>query len=157
MRLSNIAKQRILSLKENILANWHPKHPDLQRKLFPIWDYETYKSLPAEEKNLGLIIYAPATYNKMPPAGFRMNSIYVVAKGLEKILQKLSAAPKSDQAQMFLQDFNELKMVLQKNGLFGYPGTTYPFANEYASDFIFEGEDYYQLALKATREDFKVH
>lgn len=155
--LSKIAQVRAKGLKETILTNWQPKHPDLARSSFPVWDYETYLTLPADQKKLGLIVYAPSMQNKMPPHGFRMSSIYVVAKGLDKIVQKLQTASQSQEAAQFMEDFNSLKELLKKNGLFGYAGNTFPFGKEFAQDFIFEDEDYYQTVLKATRENFTVN
>jgi hypothetical protein len=38
-------------MRASLASNWLPQHPDLQRKVFPIWDYETYQSLPADQKN----------------------------------------------------------------------------------------------------------
>lgn len=155
--LSKIAAIKVKELRDSLISNWQPKHPDLSRESFPIWDYETYLSLPAEQKKLGLIVYAPSMENKMPPSGFRMSSVYVIAKGLDKILQKLQSASQSEQSAVFYQDFNNLKELLKKNGLFGYSGNTFPFKKEFAQDFIFEDEDYYQAVLKATREDFTIN
>jgi SecD/SecF fusion protein len=156
MRLGSIAKAEIDQLKQTLLKNWAPKHPDLAREAFPIWDYETYISLPLEQQKLGLVLYAPASYNKMPLTGFRMNSVYVIAKGLDKILLKYKNVPDSEQAKQFMQDFSSLREIMQHNGLFGYRGAAYQFSADYANDFIFEGEDYFNTVLKATREDFTV-
>jgi len=156
MRLYNIAKAEADTLRTTLAGNWLPQHPDLQRQAFPIWDYETYQSLPADQKKLGLVVFAPSMLNKMPPKGFKMNSIYVVAKGVDKILQRFENQD-SDAAKQFIRDFNELRTILQKNGFTGYSGGAYPIASEFKSDFIFEHEDYYQDILKATREEFSVH
>src|ERR1700722_16162962 len=93
----------------------------------------------------------------MAPKGFRMNSVYILAKGIDKILQKAQAAPDSEEARQFLADFRVLREVLQSNGFFGYNGSSQLLGSEYAQDFIFEKENYYQTLLKATREDFTVH
>lgn len=154
--LSKIAALRAKELKEILIDNWQPKHPDLAAGSFPIWDYETYLKLSPEQRKLGLIIYAPSMENKMAPSGFRTSSIYVIAKGLDKVVQKLQAS-QSEQGAIFTQDFNDLKDLLRKNGLFGYSGNTFPFGREYSQDFIFEDENYYQTLLKATREEFTVH
>jgi SecD/SecF fusion protein len=156
MRLYNVAKAEAETMRASLAGNWLPLHPDLQRKAFPIWDYETYQSLPSDQKKLGLVVFAPSMLNKMPPKGFKMNSIYVVAKGVDKILQRFENQD-SDAAKQFIRDFNELRSILQKNGFVGYSGGAYPIAAEFKSDFIFEHEDYYQDILKATREDFSVH
>ncbi len=156
MRLYNIGKAEAATLKNTLATQWFPKHPDLGRSVFPIWDFETYQSLPADQKKLGLVIFAPAVLGKMPPKGFKMNSIYVVAKGADKILDRYENQ-ESEAAKQFIQDFNELRTILQKNGFTGYSGSAYPVAQEFKSDFIFEHEDYYQNILKATREEFSVH
>ncbi|HUD01928.1 MAG TPA: protein translocase subunit SecD [Rhabdochlamydiaceae bacterium] len=156
MRLYNIAKAEAETMRATLAGNWLPQHPDLQRSVFPIWDYETYQSLPADQKKLGLVVFAPSMQSKMPPKGFKMNSIYVVAKGVDKILERFESQD-SDAAKQFIRDFNELRSILQKNGFTGYSGGAYPIASEFKSDFIFEHEDYYQDILKATREDFSVH
>ncbi len=157
MRLGQVAQKEAAQLKETLAKTWNPKHPDLLKDSFPIWDYETYQNLPAEQKKLGLLIYAPAVNSKIPAKGFRMSSIYIVAKGVDKILQTMQAAPNSTEAKQFMADFQELQKILQNNGFFGYRAVAYAFSPEYASDYIFEQENYYQTILKATREDFSVH
>ncbi|MBI2743835.1 MAG: protein translocase subunit SecD [Chlamydiales bacterium] len=157
LRLGSIAQAEAVQLKQLIQKSWAPKHPDLKREEFPIWDYDTYLSLPAEQKKLGLLIYSPAQYNKMPAKGFRMNSIYILARGVDKIMQKAEAAPESEEARQFMEDFHQLREILQSSGFFGYAGSARLVGSEYAQDFIFEKENYYQTLLKATREDFTVH
>lgn len=157
MRLSQIASARSQEIEQNLLASWHPKHPDLQRDTFPVWSYETYQKLPAHQKKLGLLVYAPAMHPEMPQEGLRNSSIYVVAKGLDKVLQKLQSVPNSEDSKLFFSDFQDLKTLLQQNGLFGYPGNTLKGNQEFASDFLFEVEDFFLPVLKATRENFTVH
>ncbi len=159
-RLYHVAKAETDILYNTLLDSWAPRHPDLQRNVFPIWDYETYQKLPASEKKLGLIVFSPSTLGQaMPPSGFKINSIYVIAKGVDKILAQYEASPSGteESAKEFLQDFNNLRTLLQKNGFIGYSGAAYPIASQFKSDFIFEHEDYYQDLLKATRESFSVH
>ncbi len=156
MRLSPIAEAETVQLKEILASTWHPKHPDLSPEAFPIWDYETFQKLPVEQQRLGLVIYAPAAQKKRS-AGFKTNSIYILAKGLDKIVQRVQAAPQSDSSRQFLQDFNHLRQILQQNGYAGYPGSYYRLSKEFISDFIFEKENYFQTVLKATRENFTVH
>jgi len=157
LRLFSIAQAQVKGVQDTIVQNWMPTHPDLGREVFPIWDYETYQTLSPEQKKLGLVIYAPSMYNKMPPKGFHMSSVYVIAKGVDKILQRVGTEPDSAAAKQFMDDFNKLRDILQRNGFFGYSGASYALSSEFSSDFIFEGEDYYQAVLKATREDFTVH
>lgn len=155
--LGAIAKAEKKEFLHLIQTQWNPSHPDLKRSAFPIYDYETFQNLPAREQKIGLVVYAPAEYEVEPPAGFRANSVYVIAKGIQEILTKLSANPNSPQAQSFIQDFNQLRLLLQNNGFSGYPGTTYPLSGNFAKDFIFEAEDFYSVILTATRENFTVH
>ncbi len=156
-RLFTVASQEVKHLSELLKSSWIPKHPDLQRAVFPIWDYETYQALPLSERQMGLLIYAPALYNKMPLKGFKMNSIYIIAKGVDKILQRVQGSPESEGAKQFLEDFGQLQHLMQNSGFFGYSAGAMAASKEFAGDFIFEGEDYFQTLLKATRENFTVH
>lgn len=156
LKLYNIAQAESATLRDALVAGWTPRHPDLQRNVFPIWDYETYQKLPSSEKKLGLVVFSPSTQEKVAPKGFKMNSIYVIAKGVDKILQRYENGD-SEGAKQFQQDFNDLRTLLQKSGFVGYSGSAYPIAAEFKSDVIFEQEDYYQDLLKATRENFSVH
>ncbi len=157
LRLSSIAAATAQHLQETLKTTWHPTHPDLVSSSFPIYDYETYQKLPASEKNFALVVYAPILSNKVPPQGFHMNSIYVIAKGMDKFLQRLRSEAQSSGANQFVVDFNHLREILQQNGFVGYSGGAYALNPEFAQDFIFEGEDYYQTVLKASRENFSVH
>ena len=153
LRLSQIASARSHEIEQMLRTHWNPKHPDLKGDAFPIWSYEEYLKLPAHERKLGLLVYAPAMRAEMPKHDLHNSSIYVIAKGLDKILQKIQTAPNSEDAKLFSQDFNALKALLQQNGMFGYPGSTLS-SSELANHFIFEAEDFYLPVLKATREDF---
>lgn len=157
LRLSTIAASECQQLQETLKATWHPKHPDLSPASFPIYDYETFSNLPASERTFGLVIYAPPLSKKPMPQGFHMNSVYVIAKGMDKILQRMQSEAQSQQTTQFIQDFNTLRDILQRNGFVGYSGGAYALSPEFSQDFIFEGEDYFQTVLKATREDFNVH
>ena len=157
MPLSSIAAKEVSQVKESILSKWDPKHPDLSKENFPIWDFETYIKLPAAERKLGLVVFSPVQSSKNPPKGFRMNSVYVIAKGVEKILRKVQTAPDSPEAKQFLYDFNQLRNLLQKNGFYGRPATLISYGPQFKGDFIFESQDYFQSVLKAMRENFTVH
>ncbi len=156
LRLPLLAKAQVEELKKVIREYWHPKHPDLVADSFPIFDYETYEALPSTEKNLGLVIYAPGFSKQVPQEDLRMSSIYVIAKGMDKIIQRLGTES-SKETEQFAKDFNELKLLLQKKGFAGYPGSLLSYGKTYAGDFIFENEDYFQTLLKATREAFTVY
>ncbi|MDN3507167.1 MAG: protein translocase subunit SecD [Simkaniaceae bacterium] len=155
MRLSAIANARSEEIYQSLIQNWTPKHPDLKGESFPVWDYATYQQLPAHERKLGLLIYAPACQAETPKHGLHNNSIYVIAKGLDKIFQKVQASPNSDDSKQFFKDFNSLKVLLQQYGMFGYPGNTLA-TSDLDGHFVFEAEDFYLPVLSATREDFVV-
>jgi SecD/SecF fusion protein len=157
MRLGAIGAAEAANVKNSLLAHWSPTHPDLKRETFPIWDYETYQALPADQKKLGLVIYAPSKSGKSPLPGFRMNSIYVIARGLDKIVERAQAGQATPQAQLFMKDFDALRKIMQQRGFFGYPGSTLGVATNFSGDYIFEHEDYFQAILKASRENFTVH
>jgi SecD/SecF fusion protein len=157
MRLSAIAAAQVKHLKETLKKTWNPLHPDLSQDLFPIVDFETYETLSPEAQKLALVIYAPALYKKIPPSGLHMNTVYVIGKGMDKIVERISSEQESPQSEQFLQDFQRLREILQQNGFLGYSGKLYGLSSQFTNDFIFEGKDYYQTVLSATREDFTVH
>ena len=157
MDLSTIAKDQGKNLVRLIENQWNPSHPDLKRSAFPIYDYETYQNLPPFKKKVGLVVYAPAEFEQQPPSGFKSHSIYIVAKGVQDVLNKFKDDPKSTHAKSFIEDFLQLQALLQNNGFSAYPGTTYPLNAQFAKDFIFEIETFYQTILTATREHFTVH
>lgn len=153
--LPKIAEQKVKQITHLITKEWHPESVDLQ---IPVWDFKTYSNLPPEKRQLGLLVYAPgmeSTQNQLP--SLHTNSIYVIAKGLEQIIAKVSKNPSSPQAKQFVADFDNLKRLLATNGFMGYAGTTYPLASTYSKDFIFEEENYFNSILSASRETFNVH
>ena len=156
-RLGAIAKAQSTGIKDTIINTWNPSHPDLISESFPVWDYETYSTLSTEKKKLGLLVYSPVMHSKSPETGFKMNSIYVVAKGLERVIKKYEQNPNSEQAKQFMQDFYKLRQMLQKSGFVGYSGSAFPLNKEFADDYIFEASDYFQSIIMASRENFEVH
>ncbi len=156
LNLTEFAKAQVDQLQHILKNYWHPKHPELTEKNFPIWDYETYQNLPADQKSLGLVILAPALLKNPPAFGFRTNSIYIIAKGVDTLIHKYQAHQESEDAKAFIQDFHHLQEVLKQNGYGGYSGSLLPLSLGFTNDFIFEKDDYYQTILQATRENFKV-
>lgn len=154
--LSKIAEKESSQIQNFIIENWNPKHIDLQKQNFPIWDLATYQTLSPSEKKLGLLVYAPSLENKAQEAGLKRSSIYVIAKGITQILKKYEENPKSEQSQLFLSDFSELRDLLRNFGYFGYPGNTFPLGASFSKDYIFENSEYYSSILSASRENFKV-
>lgn len=156
-KLSSIAQAQVEQMKDMLFLTWNPRHPDLSHDHLPIYDYETYSSLPADQQKLALVIYSPALYKKIPPQGFHMDSIYVIAKGMDHLINRLQSDGSSAQAQQFVEEFKQLRSILQQNGFVGYSGGSFALSPEFSQDFIFEAEDYFQTVLKATREGFAVH
>ena len=156
-RLSSIAKAISSEVKDSIETSWKRTNTDLIVENYPLWDYETYSALSPEKKKLGLFIYSPTLNSKAPEQGFRMNSIYVVAKGLDKLLKKHQQNPETEQARQFFNDFYQLRYLMQKSGFIGYSGSSLSFNKNFSNDFIFEAPDYFLPILMATREQFQVH
>jgi len=156
LHLSEIAKILSKQILNVLNKNWNPAHADLTKEVFPIYDYETYKKLPEEQKMLCLVVYAPIL-EKNASAKLHTNSIYVIAKGLDKIIQKYQQFTKTEDAKGFFKDFDKLKNLLKQNGYLDFPGYLYSQFSEFKNDYIFEKDDYYQTILKATRENFNVY
>jgi SecD/SecF fusion protein len=156
LNLGYLANKRSKQILDQLLLSWAPSHTDLVREAYPIRSYEAYKNAKVEDQKLGLIVYAPATYPGNPLTGFRNNSIYVIAKGMDAILKKYQEAPEAPESQLLAQDFNQLNAVLQQMGFIGYSGATFDLPKEFGKDYIFELNDYYGSLLAATRENFNV-
>lgn len=152
-----LAKLQNQDLTDQLMADWNPHHHDLLRGVFPIHDYEAFKKLKTEEQRLGLVIYAPAMYNEAPLEGFRPGSLYVIAKGLDPILQKARQTPNAQESKLLINDVNQLTTLLQQRGFIGYPGSSFGMAPEFSKDYIFELDDYSAFLIQATREDFSMH
>ncbi len=155
--LGAVAQQQTRQLEEYLLGSWHPKHSDLSRESFPVWDQETYGALSASENKLGLMIYAPSASAVAPREGFQRSSIYVIARGLDRIVEKYQEHRESADAELFLEDFAKLQTLLQNNGFIGYSGASYQMDPAHRRDYIFELPDYALNVLNATRETFSVH
>ena len=113
--------------------------------------------MPKEKQQLCLVVYAPIVHSNVAPEGLRANSIYVMAKGIDRIIKKYEKHEKSHEANLFIQDFNNLQEILKQNGFRGFSASSILSFSDFANDFIFEKSDYYNNIIAATREDFKVH
>lgn len=154
--LGYVASKRAQQVMDQLALSWAPSHIDLVRETYPIYAYETFKKLKPEEQKLGLVVYAPAKLGVTPPTGFRNGSIYVIARGLENVIEKYKEAPNSPESQTFIEDFTQLNTILQQMGFIGYPARAFDLPKEFNKDYVFELSDYYSTLLKATREDFVV-
>jgi SecD/SecF fusion protein len=132
--IGRVQSEKILSLLRN---QWQPKHPDL--KNFTIVPSSEFETLPAEQKALSLVIYAPSEMNR---------SLGITAYGLDQILNNYREYPDSEPAQTFSSDFKALVTILEQNGFQGYRGSN--------QELIFQHPDFFQSLLAATREEFQV-
>jgi SecD/SecF fusion protein len=156
LNLGYLANKRAQQMTDQILMSWSPTHADLIRDVYPIRSFDTYKLENSEDQKLGLVVYAPAMYATAAPTGFRNGSIYVIAKGMDALVQKYQEAPEAEENQVLATDFNQLNTLLQQMGFIGYPGSAFNLPKEFNKDYIFELNDYYSNLLKASREDFQV-
>lgn len=156
LNLGKLAAAQAQQTAEQLRTDWNPKQTDLARDVYPILSYDTYKALKPEEQKLGLVIYAPSSYAEAPIEGFRSGSIYIIARGLDAIMQKYQQAPNSPEAQTFLKEIQQLQAILQQKGFIGYPGSTFGIDPAFRKDYIFELDDFYVNLLKASRENFSV-
>ncbi len=155
--LGYLAAKESRQIADQLRQTWVTKHADLNRETYPIFTYDQYKVLKPEEQRLGLVVYAPAMYAEAPPMGFRTGSIYVIARGMDAVMQKYKQAPADDlEAQGSLEEIKQLNALLQQRGFIGYAGASFGMDPAYRKDYIYELDDYYSNLLKATREDFVV-
>lgn len=156
LNLGYLADKRGQQVMDQLLLTWAPEYTDLVREAYPIHSYQDYKNAAPEDQKLGLVVYAPAMFADQPLTGFHNNSIYVIAKGMNAIIQKYHEAPDAPESKVLSRDFNTLNATLQQMGFIGYPANAFSFSKEFNNDYIFELNDYYSTLLKATREDFQV-
>lgn len=157
MDLGYIAQMEVAKLIQKINA-WSPESPEFANNAFPIWDYQTYLQLPDKDKQFGMIVYAPVIDSDEPLSGFQNGSIYVIAKGLNPILQKYQQFANLQQAENFKEEFIQLQNILKQMGFqFSYLAAEGGFSSEFHQDFIFENPSYYSNILAASRENFSVY
>ncbi|HEY4831206.1 MAG TPA: protein translocase subunit SecD [Waddliaceae bacterium] len=154
--LGYVASTYSQQILQQILSSWQPQSEDLKSEVFPVLSYDAFKKLDPRQQKLGLMVYAPAVSKEASPTGFRPTSIYVVAKGLDAIIQKYQEAPNSPDKEALLGDIQHLTSLLQSKGFIVYSGSSLGMDEEFSNDYIFEKDDYYSSLLGATREDFYV-
>lgn len=137
IRLKDLALEEKQALLKTLTESWKPTHPDLQELL--IVDQKSYQTLSPQAQALSLTIYEPT--EEMP-------HFYILAKGLQHILQNYQDHPANDLAEIFQSDFRALLNLLKKHGFEGYSAQN--------QDLIFEKRDLYDSLLGATRENFQV-
>ena len=154
--LAYLARERAAQIHDQLSWGWNPTHSDFTESAYPIYSYSNFESLSAENKRLGLVVYAPAAEKNSPLPSFRNGSIYVIAKGMAAILDKYKEAPDTEESKLLAADFQRLNEVLQKLGFIGYPASSFSLPKEFSRDYIFELDDFYSTFIKATREEFQV-
>lgn len=156
LELQSLAEKQSQQLANQLSTTWTPTSQDFAPKAYPVRSYNEYLKEKPEDQRLGLVIYAPSMEKQSPPEGFRMGSLYVIARGMDAILQKYRAIPNDPSTKAITADLNQLQNIMQLNGFIGYSGASYGFPPEFAKDYIFELQDFYGVLIKATREDFDV-
>lgn len=154
--LGYVSEKRSGEILNLLKTQWNPQHQDLAGEAYPIHGMKEFKELNPEEQKLGLVVYSPASDSGEELKGFNKGSIYVIAKGLDNIVQKYRELPDAPDGQQLTQEFNQLNSLLQQNGFIGYSGASYGIDPSFSKDYIFELRDYFAPLLKATREDFVV-
>ncbi|MCH1429401.1 MAG: protein translocase subunit SecD [Chlamydiales bacterium] len=156
LNLQKVAEQRTNSLLNKLRKRWTPEHSELKASSFPIYSWEEFSTLSEEQKQLGLVVLAPVA-NSSAPEEFNNNSLYIVAKGLNKISNKISQnAAQSEETEKYLRDWALLNELLKEEGFhIRYSGAEFSLPG-FDNDIIFRQDEYYQNLVAATREDFKV-
>jgi SecD/SecF fusion protein len=154
--LAKLAGIQSETLKTMLDESWDRSSEDLKGTNYPVYSYEEYKKLSAEEQKLGLVIYAPVG-EKEPKEGFRTSSLYVIARGMGSIRQKYADYPDSPERQAYEKELRALQDIMKQSGFIGYAGESSGLPEEFENDYIFERDDFYAYVIAATRESFSVH
>lgn len=154
-KLQEIAASELSTILKTLESNWLPTSADFNTSDYPVVTMESYSHLSPIAKRFALIGYAPLLEKGLPKEGFRTSSIYIIAKGVQKIFEKASQGSKEN-LEIFKKDLDSLRAILENHGASAYPGTTYPLPAEYKDDLIFEIPDYYKSILQASREHFTI-
>ncbi|OGN59577.1 MAG: hypothetical protein A3F40_03705 [Chlamydiae bacterium RIFCSPHIGHO2_12_FULL_27_8] len=152
--LKEVSKEHAKTILNTLNMEFSPSHEELLKDNFPIYSYDEFLKLDEVQKRYCLVVYSSAEEaNKL--SGFKKNSTYVIAKGLDQIFKKYRDFQSSKEANLFAKDFNKLESILRQNGFNPFFGSNLNNA-EYQNDLIFEQNDFYKNLLLATREDFNV-
>ncbi len=111
-------------LQATLKTKWRPSHPDLAS--LQIVDFATYQTLPLEQKALCLVVASPMLSEGSDLARMKPNSIYIAAKGIDKIAKNYEQFPESPLAREFSDDFRRLAEILYQDGFVGHPGAALP-------------------------------
>ncbi len=145
--LEKLALSELSQVKTYLQKNWNPSHPDLKRENFPIVSEKEYEALPELDKNFCLLLC------RGTDPSLKKNSLYLVAKGIERISEKYEGGRSSHSASLFFDDFSSLNSCLKELGFRSYPGA-FLGNSPFVKDFLFEKENFYDGFLQATKEPF---
>lgn len=148
--VGKIAKMQAENLSHLLETQWQKDEGELGRLNYPITHYAEGK-----KPKLGLVIYTPSAHEHVEE-GFRLGSIYVIAKGMGAIRHKYQELPDSPTKSAYETDFMKLQSLMRENGFIGYAGEQSGLPTQYKDDYIFELDDYYSYLIAATREAFQI-
>jgi SecD/SecF fusion protein len=148
-----LAKDQSAGLLKLLQKEWHPKHPDLLPEHFPIVDAAGYSALSERQKKLCLCVFSQASESPLSKDAINHGSLYIFARGLDRILQQSQSAPSSSASKTLQSDFASLSSLLRQGGFSGYSAAA--ISPEHAGDYLFERPDAARPILAATREEFQ--
>lgn len=159
--LRTVVQQELTQLQASISALWHPEHPDLQAAHFPIWSLSEYQKASPAERQLGLVLFSPlgVEASDLPGKGqgLRSQSIYALAKGVQRLKDKYAEAPQAPEAVQLRKDLDRLQGILRSHGLFkAVEGSYAALPGLMKADVIYENDHAAQTLMAATREDFHI-
>lgn len=157
LNLGELAKLQGEQIIQDLKTSWAPTYGDFTKDSFPVRSFQEFVKETGNEKNLGLVVYTPAASGQPVLEGFREGSIYVIARGLDTIVQKFRDVPTGEGSQELNRDLQTLQALLQRDGFIGYSGASYGMDPQFAKDYVFELSHYYSDILNATRENYTVH
>lgn len=155
--LGKIAEQIVANSVVKLTQEWSPESIDLSADNYPVMTYVEYQTASPEQQRLGFVVYAPSMEDEPAPAGFRQGSVYVIAKGLGTVIERIQQHPNLEGSKQLISDLQELQATLGEDGFVGYSGASFGLPDTFKNDFIFELDGYYQTLLASTREEFAVH
>ncbi len=129
-------------------SGWQARHADLSD--IKIVDFKNYQTLSNEDKALCLVVMAPTSDHD----GLNPDSLYLVAKGFDRLAKQYEEFPNAQPSLDFQSDFNNLLEILKRSG---YVGSHAKFAGLIADgDIVLEKPDFLSPLFAATREEFRI-
>jgi SecD/SecF fusion protein len=154
--LKVVAEKKLKALKNSLENNWIRNSKELDQEGYKIVTWNTYKSLPDEEKAFCLALYAPVLEKGVTPEGFDNGSVYVIGKSLLLLNNNTMNKGAGEEGELLGKDLFGLDSLLRQYSARVYEGSGYPFSAEFKNDYIFKISDYFEPLLTATREDWNV-